>query len=98
MSAGAPIDIALDSTPMPVGVEALAVHDLASFDAAVARIARDGATGVGILVGAADDDTCSQVAVLTMLGVTVVRTPDVEHLERVTNVIDALAGRVPVEA
>jgi hypothetical protein len=93
-----PTDIALDTVPMPEGVQPVAVHDLASFDAAVARIARDGAAGVGILVGAADDDTCSQVAVLTMLGVTVVRTPDVEHLERVTNVIDALTGCMPVEA
>lgn len=83
---------------MPPGVDAITVDDGASFDGVVARIARDGADGIGIVVGQADDDTCAQVAVLTLLGVRIVRTSDPEHLARVTNVIDALHGSVPVEA
>lgn len=96
MTATMPIDLAPDSAPMPTGVERIALDDVAAFDAIVARIAREGAQRIGIVVGAADDDTCAQVAVLAMLGVRVVRTSDPEHLARVTNVIDVLAGRVPV--
>ena len=94
----ASVDVADAAVPMPEGVDGLSVLDDAGFDAAVTRLARVDAGPVGIIVGDADDDTCARVAVLVMMGAVAVRTSDPEHVARVTNVIDALLGRVTVGA